>query len=143
MKESLSTNCFRFYSLINTLIASNGGCDFEALPSLSFVFGEEKYTLQPEDYLIRDDSGQECTVGLFPVDIEPPKGPLFILGTSFFKRYYTIFDIENNRVGFSKLCSKLDDTEESEEYYQKLEDSLNEDFNPRGYHRLGQWRRLA
>ena len=136
-------NVCRFYSLINTLISYNGGCSFEGLPIVSFVFGDEKYTLEPEDYL-HANGESECTLGLFPVDIEPPKGPLFILGTSFFKRYYTIFDLENNRVGFSRMGStKEEKTGDDGEVYETIWDSWSDaQLQPQRSSRLGSWRRL-
>ena len=47
-------------------------------------------------------------MGILPVNLKPPKGPLFILGTLFLKKYYAIFDIENKQIGFSltKTSSK-------------------------------------
>ncbi len=125
------------------MISFNGGCNLEGLPSVSFVFGTEKYTLEPEDY-IHASSESECSVGLFPVDIDPPKGPLFILGTSFFKRYYTIFDLENNQVGFSRMeRTKEEISNEKNEIYETIWDSWEDaESKPRKSSTLGSWRRL-
>lgn len=68
-------------------------------PDIVFTIGGVPYTLTQDDYLIPD--GALCILGMIALDIPEPAGPLWILGDTFIRKYYSIFDLTQKRLGFA------------------------------------------
>jgi hypothetical protein len=79
--------------------------------SIDFDLGDTVVSVPVEDYsrpqpinMTTSNNGTSliCRSLLLPTDMGPPLGPkLFILGEPFLRRYMTIYDLEQKRIGFT------------------------------------------
>merc|ERR1711871_1263378 len=56
-------------------------------------------TLGGKDYTFK--SGSTCLFAMMGIDVPAPNGPLWILGDVFMRKYYTVFDWGQKRLGFA------------------------------------------
>jgi len=78
-------------------------CDAD-LPDLSFKLGGKDFTLKKAD-LILIQQGNTCILGLTGLDVPAPRGPLWILGDVFMRRFYVQFDWGQKRLGLADAAS--------------------------------------
>lgn len=64
------------------------------LPNITFVIGGNNFVLEPNDYIV--NVGNSCMSSFSTMN-----GDFWILGDVFIGRYYTVFDLANNSVGFA------------------------------------------
>merc|ERR1740138_1050803 len=80
-------------------------------PALGFIVNGQQLELKKEDY--SEQTAEGCRLLLASVS-DAGKGPALILGYPFFRKYYTVFDLAHNRVGFALAShdqkAKADDT---------------------------------
>jgi saccharopepsin len=72
----------------------------DALPELTFTLSGVDFTIGPFDYIL-EVSGS-CISAITPMDIPAPAGPLVILGDSFLRKWYSIYDLGKDSVGIAK-----------------------------------------
>jgi saccharopepsin len=72
------------------------------LPDLTFTLAGTNFTIGPMDYIL--EAGGSCLSAFTGMDIPAPAGPLVILGDSFLRRYYSIYDLGKNSIGLAKAA---------------------------------------
>lgn len=71
------------------------------LPNIEIILDKRSFVLTPDDYLIRYCMNEtECNCYLSIMEMHREEQDFWILGDVFIKKYYTIFDFENKKVGF-------------------------------------------
>ena len=95
------------------------------LPDLTFTLGGKDYTLSQPD-LILQQSGSQCVLGLTGIDVPAPRGPLWILGDVFMRKYYVQFDWGKKRLGFAKAAQATSEVQVRRVPLQKRELTFEE-----------------
>lgn len=70
-----------------------------SLPPLKFTFSGHTYDIDGSDYIL--NAGGTCISAFTGMDFPPPMGPIWIIGDVFLRKWYTVYDLERNAVGFA------------------------------------------
>jgi hypothetical protein len=73
------------------------------LPDLVIKLGGKDFTLSASDYTL-DIAKTECMFGFTGIDMPPQVGDLWILGDVFLRKFYTVFDVGQKRVGIAPVA---------------------------------------
>jgi len=68
----------------------------QGLPTLEFMFGQNTYYLQPEDYAAND-----AVLGITFLSEDLTGPSVLIMGDTFLKTTYTLFDMDQKRLGLA------------------------------------------
>ncbi|GBC05635.1 hypothetical protein RclHR1_06330005 [Rhizophagus clarus] len=70
-----------------------------SLPDFSLQFNGKLFTLTGSEYILKAQN--QCISAFMGLDIPEPLGPIWIIGDVFLRKFYTIYDLGNNQVGFA------------------------------------------
>jgi saccharopepsin len=70
-----------------------------SLPELSFYFGGNAHPLQGTDYILEIQG--TCISAFTGMDLNLPSGSLWVIGDVFLRKFYTVYDLGKDAVGFA------------------------------------------
>merc|ERR1711904_351742 len=73
-----------------------------SLPDLKVTLGGREVTLTSNDYVLQVSN--QCLFAFTGIDVPPPRGPLWIMGDIFMRKYYCVFDYMGKRVRMAPVA---------------------------------------
>jgi len=74
--------------------------DCSKLYKLAYTIAGKDYVLDQTDMILQNSGGQ-CLFAMMGIDVPAPRGPLWILGDVFMRKYYVKFDVGQKRLGLA------------------------------------------
>jgi hypothetical protein len=103
-------------------VKANHDCtDLESLKSLEITMKDvngkhQKYVLTPQDYVMKRDGTCKTGIGIMNIQLNMDN-PIIILGDTFLRKYYSVYDHKKNQVGLVEASHTADGGEDSSKYY--------------------------
>ncbi|GLB42265.1 putative aspartic peptidase A1 [Lyophyllum shimeji] len=72
-----------------------------SLPVLTFWLDNTAYSLTGKDYIFFDKPTGVCVSSFTGADIDLPTGSVWVLGDVFLRKYFTVYDLGRDAVGFA------------------------------------------
>jgi hypothetical protein len=76
-----------------------------SLPDLKITLGGQHFVLSANDYVLQV-SGQ-CLFAFTGIDVPAPRGPLWIMGDVFMRKYYCVFDYGNKKMRIAPVAGAV------------------------------------
>jgi hypothetical protein len=79
-------------------------CDTTVHPNITMKFGGHNFNMRPSEYIMKGagETIGKCILGFVEVDPMEGYGPVYVLGTSFMRAFYTKFDADSRIVGMAR-----------------------------------------
>merc|ERR1711920_1020234 len=77
--------------------------------TITYTLNGEDFVLDQNDMIIQNSGGQ-CLFGMMGIDVPAPRGPLWIMGDVFMKKYYCVFDYGNKQMRMAPVAKSADST---------------------------------
>jgi len=75
--------------------------NYSNMPEIRFNFNGTNFPISKEDYIFKNGDNTDCKDGFMELDLPPPKGPVCVLGDIFMRKYFVVFDRDQNRIGLA------------------------------------------
>ena len=108
----MRSDCSNFQSLDDIRIVVNARKDYKSSELIKY-----EIILKPEDYIIDgkkvlNQLGKidneyisffklDCQAAFMPIDVPAPRGPIFVFGEYFLRKFYTVFDRDERVIGLA------------------------------------------